>query len=63
MAGAGQVFSSGTKFHRHADFMDQIPCHRADDMSAENTVGLSIRKDFHKALGGEICFRATIAHK
>ena len=32
-------------------------------MSAENTVGLSIRKDFHKALGGEICFRATIAHK
>ena len=24
VAGAGQVFSGGAKFHRHADFMDQI---------------------------------------
>ena len=34
VAGAGHVFSTGTKLHGDADFMDQITSHRADDMSA-----------------------------
>jgi predicted MFS family arabinose efflux permease len=44
VAGAGQVLGRGAELHRHADLVDQVARHRADDMAPRmRSVALSAR--------------------
>src|SRR6185295_14842207 len=51
VAGARDVFAARAEFYRIGAFGDQVACARADDMNAEDAVGLGIGEHLHAAFG------------